>query len=172
VAKKSSSSRSTSTVSTHTVRKGDTLSAIATRYGTSTANIRSLNKVSGSKIYVGQKLKVRGTVRAASPVRSVATRSYTVRKGDTLLGIAKKHGTTLTKVQTLNGIRNASSIRIGQKLKVPGAAQAAWTTYTVQRGDNLGKIATSRGCSVGQLKSWNKLSNSTIHPGQKLRVRN
>lgn len=168
----SSASKSSSVaVTTHTVRKGDTLSVIASRYGTSTTNIRSLNGLSGSRIYVGQKLKVRGVAKASTSSRTVATSSYTIKRGDTLIGIANRHGTTLTKLQNLNGIRNASSIKVGQRLKVPGRAVSSWSTYTVQRGDNLGKIASARGCSVTDLKSWNKLSSSTIHPGQKLRVR-
>jgi membrane-bound lytic murein transglycosylase D len=167
----SSSSRGTSTVSTYTVRKGDTLSTIAARHGTSTATLRSLNRISGSRIYVGQKLKVRGTAAPTSSRTVASTSTYTVKRGDTLLGIAGRHGTTLTTMQKLNGIRNASSIQVGQKLKVPGRASSGWSTYTVQRGDNLGKIASARGCTVSDLKSWNKLSSSTIHPGQKLRVR-
>ncbi|MCA9569993.1 MAG: LysM peptidoglycan-binding domain-containing protein, partial [Myxococcales bacterium] len=159
-------------VSTHTVRNGDTLSAIASRYGTTTATIRELNGISGSRIYVGQKLKVRGT--APAPTSRVATSTHTVQRGETLSGIASKYGTTTSNLQALNGIRNASSIQVGQKLKVTGRAAApasSWTTYTVQRGDNLGKIASAQGVSVTDLKSWNKLSGSTIHPGQKLKVR-
>lgn len=165
-----SSSRSTTTTSTHTVRSGDTLSTIAARYGTSTSSLRSLNGISGSRIYVGQKLKVRGTPRSSTVV---ATSTHTVQRGETLSGIASKYGTSTASLQQLNGIRNASAIYVGQKLKVNGSASSgsSWTTYTVKSGDNLGKIATANRVSVSDLKSWNKLSGSTIHPGQKLRVR-
>lgn len=166
---RSRSAKPSSTVSTHTVRAGDTLSAIASRYGTSTTSLRSLNGISGSRIYVGQKLRVRGTPRSSTVV---ATRTHTVSRGETLSGIAAKYGTSTSALQRLNGVRNASSIYVGQKLKVAGTAgTSSWTTYTVKRGDNLGKIASARGVTVSQLKSWNKLSGSTIHPGQKLRVR-
>ncbi len=163
------SKRSTPKTSIHTVRRGDTLSAIAGRYGTTTSRLRALNGISGSRIYVGQRLKVSGT---ASTSARASTRTHTVRKGENLSRIAAKYGTSAATLQKLNGIRNASRIYVGQKLKVPGStASSGWTTYTVRSGDSLGRIATARGCSVSDLKQWNGLKSTTIHPGQKLKVR-
>ena len=78
-------------------------------------------------------------------------------------------------LQRWNGISNAGHIEVGQKLKesgsgAPSSASGDWTTYTVQRGDSLGIIATRYGCSVSELRSWNGLSGSVIQPGQKLRI--
>ena len=91
-----------------TVRYGDTLSAIASRYGTSISALASLNGISNpSWIYPGQVLKLSGS----SP-----TRTYTVRDGDTLSGIASRLGTSWTSLKAKNGISNANLIYPGQTL--------------------------------------------------------
>lgn len=56
------------------------------------------------------------------------------------------------------------------KTSTASASQAPGGTHTVKRGENLGLIAKKYGCTVSQLKSWNGLTKSTIHPGQKLAV--
>lgn len=65
--------------------------------------------------------------------------TYTVVKGDTLSGIAKKFGTTVAKLKTLNKIENANLIRVGQVLKVPGKAEESpyKGTYHVVAKDGL-----------------------------------
>ena len=96
------------TTGTYTVRYGDTLSAIASRYGTSTSTLASINDISNPNwIYPGQVLTVSG---------SSSTRSYTVRSGDTLSGIASRLGTSWTSLKAKNGISNANLIYPGQTL--------------------------------------------------------
>lgn len=162
-------------VSTHTVRNGDTLSGIASRYGTSITTIRDLNNLKSSRIYVGQKLQVRGSAPRSSAPKVAATSTHVVRSGETLSRIAEKYGTSASNLQQINGLASASKIYAGQKLKVPGgtasASTTSWDTYTVRSGDNLGLIASSRGVTVSQIQSWNGLRSSTIHPGQKLKIR-
>ena len=99
------------------------------------------------------------------------TSTYTVRKGDTLSSIASRHGVRSSDLQSWNGIKNASHITVGQKLKIRGGSSNSWTTYSVRGGDSLGKIATRNNCSVHDLVAWNDLSSTTIHPGQKLRIK-
>ena len=108
----SSAAKSTSTtVKTYTVKRGDTLSGIAAKYGTSVATLQKLNGISNpNKIYAGQKLKISG---------SVSTKQYyTVKSGDTLSGIAAKYKTSVNRLVSLNGIKNPNLIRVGQKLRV------------------------------------------------------
>lgn len=93
---------------TYTVRYGDTLSGIASRYGTSTSTLASINGISNPNwIYPGQVLKLSG---------GSSTRSYTVRSGDTLSGIASRLGTSWTALKAKNGLANANLIYPGQTL--------------------------------------------------------
>ncbi|MEK1472721.1 LysM peptidoglycan-binding domain-containing protein [Limosilactobacillus fermentum] len=92
----------------YTVRYGDTLSGIASRYGTSTITLASINGISNPNwIYPGQVLKLSGGSSA---------RSYTVRSGDTLSGIASRLGTSWTALKAKNGLANANLIYPGQTL--------------------------------------------------------
>ncbi|GAB3084247.1 LysM peptidoglycan-binding domain-containing protein [Pedococcus soli] len=101
----------------YTVRSGDTLSAIASRTRTPLAKLYSLNHLnSRSTIYPGQKLKVRGT----TAVSRTSTSGYTVRSGDTLSGIATRHGVSLAALLKANRLANANHLSVGQKLRLPG----------------------------------------------------
>lgn len=156
---------STSTGSTYTVQSGDSLSAIAAKYGTSSATLASLNGISNPNyIYVGQVLKIsRATTSYAS------TSTYTVKYGDNLSTIASKYGTTTANLQALNGISNANYIYVGQMLKVSGTASYSTTkSYTVKSGDSLWLIASRLGTTVAHLQSMNGVS-SLIYPGQTLK---
>ncbi len=96
------------TTGTYTVRYGDTLSAIAGRYGTSASTLASINDISNPNwIYPGQVLKLSG---------GSSMRSYTVRSGDTLSGIASRLGTSWTSLKAKNVITNANLIYPGQTL--------------------------------------------------------
>lgn len=98
---------------TYTVKSGDTLSGIAAKYGTTWQALQQINGIAdANKIYPGQVLRVTGS--AAAP----AAKTYTVRSGDTLSGIAAKYGTTWQHLQQINGIKNANLIFAGQVLRI------------------------------------------------------
>lgn len=98
------------TASTYTVRSGDSLSAIAARFGTTVSALQSANNIRNANlIYPGQVLRVNGQV--------TAQRTYTVRSGDNLSVIASRLGTTVSHLQSTNGIRNANLIYPGQTLR-------------------------------------------------------
>jgi Membrane proteins related to metalloendopeptidases len=93
---------------------------------------------------------------------------YTVRYGDTLSGIAAKYGTTSAKLQSLNGIRNANYIYVGQRLKVTGGANTA-RYRVVQSGDTLSRISYLTGYSIKYLAQKNGISNPNfLQVGQKI----
>lgn len=97
------------TTSTHIVRSGETLSGIATKYGTTYQALASLNGLANPNyIYVGQQLKVSGTASAS--------RVYVVLSGDNLSTIAQKLGTTYSSLAQKNGIANSNLIYPGQRL--------------------------------------------------------
>ncbi|WP_143804085.1 LysM peptidoglycan-binding domain-containing protein, partial [Oenococcus oeni] len=92
---------------------GDTLSGIAAKYGTSYQALASLNGIGSPYIIIpGEKLKVSGSVSSSS------VSSYKVVSGDTLSEIASKYGTTVAKLVSLNGLKNANYIYVGQTLRI------------------------------------------------------
>lgn len=95
---------------TYIVQRGDTLSAIAQRYGTTVNEIVKLNNIKNPNlINVGQKLIIKQTTKAVY---------YIVKRGDTLYKIAQTYGTTVDKLVSLNNIKNPNLINVGQKLRV------------------------------------------------------
>ncbi len=98
------------TASTYTVHSGDSLSAIAAKFGTTVSALQSANNIHNANlIYPGQVLKVSG--------QATTSNTYTVRSGDNLSTIASRLGTTVAHLQSVNGIRNANLIYSGQNLK-------------------------------------------------------
>ena len=108
-ARADTSTRSRQKLTTHTVRRGQTLATIAKRYRTSVATLKELNGLKRANlIRSGQKLRVPA---------SYAT--HKVRRGQTLTAIAQRYGTTVSALKRLNGIRNVKLLRVGQTLRVP-----------------------------------------------------
>lgn len=135
----------------HSVRKGETLSGIARRYGLSRDELRRLNNLRSEKISVGQKLLIRSTrtrevIRTASDLK-VRLKDYTESPE------AKK--------STLSEGRDTSAAQ-------PEVKATRW--YTVKPGDTLGNIARRYGVSLSSLKKANALSSDLIRVGQRLRI--
>lgn len=182
----SSSSTAATTAGTYTVKAGDTLSAIASRYSTSSSTLASLNSLSNPNlIYVGQVLKVSSNASTSSSTSSSANStvttaaSYTVKSGDTLSAIAAKYGTTYQALASTNSISNPNDIYVGQVIKVSATATAASSqavssinsngSYTVKSGDTLYGIALANGLNWQTLAKQNGISDpNVIFVGQKL----
>ncbi|MBO0471282.1 LysM peptidoglycan-binding domain-containing protein [Enterococcus sp. DIV0242_7C1] len=120
----SSSTNSGSTTGSYTVKSGDSLWAIASANGTSVANLRQWNNLSGDMIYPGQKLIVKKGGSSTSSSSSSSNQGNTqsagahkVKSGDTLWGLAQKYNTSVQKIKQLNGL-SSDVIYIGQQLKV------------------------------------------------------
>lgn len=108
---------------------------------------------------------------------------HVVRSGESLGLIAKKYRVYVSQLKSWNNLRS-NTIYPGQKLVVYGAGSSKYyaksstpvirsskqSTHTVKNGENLGLIARKYKCSVTDLKEWNNLKSSTIHPKQKLIV--
>lgn len=107
----------TSSETIYIVKKGDTLSGIASRYGTTYQVLASYNGISNPNLIgVGQTIKIpNGTM---SHITNTSSRTYIVKSGDTLSSIAKKYGTTYKKIAKDNNISNPNKIYPGQKLTI------------------------------------------------------
>lgn len=112
--------------------------------------------------------------------------SYTVVKNDTLWGLSKKYGVSVSDLKKANGV-SGHLIYVGQKLQIPTKSTKATktaktstststvdttsTTHTVVKGDTLWSLAKKYGVSVSALMKANNLSSSTILIGQSLNLR-
>src|SRR5699024_2289751 len=124
--------------------------------------------------------------------------TYTVKRGDTLSGIAAKYNISLTDLMKWNKldttlifpgnkfiVRKSSSANSGSgssnstgssgssdsnTSNPPKQEVGSTSVYTVKSGDTLSHIAKSEGVSVTNLKKWNSLSSDLILIGQKLTI--
>jgi len=160
---------------TYTVQRGDTLSEIAARFGTTVSELVRLNNIADrDRIYPGQVLILRESGGVTPPSGAV---TYTVQRNDNLTEIANRFGTTVAELVRLNNIANPNLIYPGQVLIIrenggsvtpPSGA----VTYTVQRNDNLTEIAARFGTTVAELVRLNNIANpNLIYPGQVLIIR-
>lgn len=178
--------KSTDTQITHRVRSGQTLSHIAYRYGVRIADIKYWNGLRSDRIMPNQRLIIytdrNAAPRASSQNSGTAAAqgnliTHTVRRGETLGGIAEKYGVSAANIRSWNNMRS-STIYAGGTLKIYTSATIAtshdgnFEYYTVKSGDSLWDIANKLGITVQNIRSLNGLgSGSRIYPGQKLKVR-
>jgi len=175
----------------YTVVDGDTISAIAGKFGLSTASVLALNGLGWSAvIFPGQVLTLSTSpVTAAAAPAAVASEltRYTIRSGDTLSGIAAANGVSADAVFRANGLGRDSIIFPGQVIVLPAAGSAAVAggaqislasattassgSHTVVSGDTVDKVAGAAGVSVQAVLEANGLGwSSVIHPGQVLKI--
>ena len=111
-----SSSTSTKTQNiVHIVKSGETLSAIASKYGVSVENIKKWNNLSSDKLSIGQKLTINPTTQTSS--KTAKQQMHTVKNGETLSSIANKYNTTVDAIMKANNLKS-TKIYVGQKLKI------------------------------------------------------
>ncbi len=146
----------------YVVKSGDSLSAIAYKYGTTVSKIKELNNLSSDVIYVGQVLLIPSEAEVKE-----STITYTVRKGDTLSQIAYSFGTSVSDIKTANNL-SSDVIYVGQKLYIPLPYPVI--EYTVKAGDSLYKVASEYDTTTATLINLNQLDTILIQVGQKLIV--
>lgn len=111
-------------LASHTIRRGETLSHVALRFGTTVAALQALNQgVSPRDLQVGQRIKVpveRGVGELASAAASGDSnfRSYRVRRGDSLWNIAQRHNVSVDQLREWNQLGRGSVIQPGQTLRI------------------------------------------------------
>ena len=146
---------------------GDTLSSIAIKFHTTVDELVKLNDISNPNlIYPGEIIKVPSVKRGAS--KSISSKeyikTYIVRSGDTLYGIAKRFHTTVDKLVELNGLSNPNLIYPGQVLKIESSGRVKdgegfRDYYVVQKGDTLSKIAKKFNKTEQELLDHNDILN-------------
>lgn len=94
---------------------------------------------------------------------------YTVRAGDTLWLLARRFGTTVDAIKSLNGL-TSDILSIGQVLKIPSSEEISYFEYTVRSGDTLWLLAQRFGTTVAAIKSLNGLTSDVLNIGQVLLI--
>lgn len=116
----------------YVVKKGDILGRIASQHGVKVSDLKAANGLTGDTIRVGQKLRIPAK-SASAPKTSAAASTpgvYVVKKGDILGRIASQHGVKVADLKAANGL-TGDTIRVGQKLKIPGKAAASASAKAV-----------------------------------------
>ena len=115
----------------YVVKSGDTLSGIADNFDVSVKELKKASALKNDRINKGDVLliPVPHDYVASSPAKPVTADSakYTVLTGDTLGGIASKHGVTVSQLKSANGLSN-NELWVGMKLDIPGGGTAAKQT--------------------------------------------
>ncbi|MGQ9523556.1 MAG: LysM peptidoglycan-binding domain-containing protein [Armatimonadota bacterium] len=172
----------------YTVRKGDTLTSIAKKFGIPLERLASANSA-GNRLSIGQVLvipdaqdgRARGKHDDTQQSATSASARYVVRAGDTLTSIAKRCGVSVDALARANGTRDR--LRIGQVLVIPGkrkqtpsskqtaqpsrSSTSAW--HTVAAGETIWTIAKRYGVSPEALAKANSVGDR-LRIGQRLRI--
>lgn len=180
---------------THVVRRGETLSEIASLYQVSSSELMRTNNISSPRrLQINQRLVIPGRMGSstvASASSSGGRKIYTVRKGDSLSRIASRNSASVKQIQSWNTMGSQTRIHIGDRLYV---SQPVVTTaslpksktvtppktstpagapkiYVVRSGDYMEKIARTQGVDLNSLLAWNNLTmRSTIRAGDKIKI--
>jgi len=184
----------------HVVRSGETLAAVAKRYGVGKADIIAANpRIRGNSIRAGQNL----VIPTLGPLPAEVTRQlateptdadfHRVRRGENLRSIAGRYGVSQRQLQAWNHMGKSTRIRAGQRLRVSppdvqirlasksaakssakataAAGNTAGRSHVVRRGDTLTGLARRYGVSVQALRAANGLSDdATLRRGVRLRI--
>ncbi len=176
---------------TYSVKRGDTLSNIASRSGLSWRDIAEWNQIdasanllSGSTLYLYDAKTIEPVVNTTSQPES-----YTVQGGDTLIGTANRFGLSVTQLATYNNLSSRADLLRGQKLwlipgKViapvstpaapstrPSKSTVATKSYKVKSGDGLIALARQFDISTDALASLNGIgATDSLYVGQTLKI--
>ncbi|MCD6251307.1 MAG: LysM peptidoglycan-binding domain-containing protein [Psychrobacter sp.] len=183
------------TRTTYTVKRGDTLSNIASRAGVNWRDIAEWNQIDASaKLLSGSTLYLYNakTIEPLSNANNAAAKqpdSYVVQGGDTLIGTANRFGLSVTQLASYNNLSSRADLLRGQKLwLIPGKVTAPATTpaapstkpsksttatknYKVKAGDGLIALARQFNVPTATLASLNGIgATDSLYVGQTLKV--
>ncbi|WP_375279186.1 lytic transglycosylase [Alteromonas australica] len=178
----------------YTVKSGDSLSEIASKYHTTVNVVKQVNELKSNTIRVGQAIMVPVALKALDAYslsqgerlaatqntkRSAHKITHTVKSGDTLWDIARKYKVSTKKLASWNGMAPNDMLKLGKKLVVwqdtpvnkNSDAIIKQLTYTVRNGDSLSRIASKFNVRINDISKWNNINSKRyLQPGQKLKL--
>lgn len=165
----------------YTVQRGDTLSAIARRYGTTVQELVDINNIQNPDlIYPGEKLRIlTNSSIPGNEERGTGSIIYTVQRGNTLSQIAREYDVSVEHIVELNDIQNPNLIYPGEKLRITESNVTELSPidntiqvyYVVKEGDTLNGIARRFGITLNEILQYNDIQNpNLIYPGQTIKI--
>lgn len=165
----------------YTIQSGDTLSAIARRYGTTVQELVNINNIQNPDlIYPGEKLRIlTNSTIPGNEERGTGDIIYTVQRGNTLSQIARAYNVSIEHIVELNNIENPNLIYPGQKLRITESNvtdlapvdNTIQVYYVVKQGDTLYGIARRFGITLNKILQYNAIQNpNLIYPGQTIKI--
>lgn len=148
---------------THSVRKGESLGLIANKYDVTLAELKKWNKIKGSKVYPGQKIKVQTKVK----------KTILVEQEEPANVAQSTSSDAAPQQEEERDAATAETVETPETRETPAATPPKYKYYTVQPGDTLWKIANKHdGVSMDQIKSLNKgLKENKLTVGQKIKIK-
>ncbi|KLN67162.1 MULTISPECIES: LysM peptidoglycan-binding domain-containing protein [Vibrio] len=157
----------------HKVARGESLSLIASKYGTSTKAIMQTNKLKSTSLAIGQILTIPGSSKSISvpqiknPVET-KTLTHVVQRGEYLGKLAEKYKVSVAAIKKENKLKS-DTLKLGQKLKITVSMKdQPLRKHTVKRGEFLGKIASKYQVRVDNIRKANNLRSDQLAVGQVL----
>lgn len=164
----------------YTVKSGDSLWKIASKYDTTVDTLKSINNLKSNTLTINQQLLVpKPKDLDISIGENDKGIMYTVKSGDSLWKIANSYGVTVNAIKSVNKL-SSDVLSIGQQLLIPVSdttveeikppVNSTGVSYVVVKGDNLYSIANKYGVSVDDIKKINNLTSNTLQIGQVLNI--
>jgi LysM repeat protein len=167
-------------VGSYVVQPGDYLSVIAARYGVSVSALRKANGLTTDQLYVGQSLVI-PSGGGGAPVEAPPSGGYTTHRivrGDTLSGLARRYGTSVSAIQSANRLSSPNAIREGNTLRIPSSSvpvsnpgtqppppppppppSGGSITHTLASGETIYGLSRRYGVSVNSIMAANNNPN-------------
>jgi membrane-bound lytic murein transglycosylase D len=159
---------SVSSTRSHTVRKGETLSQVASRYDLSVAELKQINKLKGNQVNAGTRL----VLAASEPVSKPAAARAHIEVTESRIEKAAKGRPSLAKAdaRTVEKAGSKAAASAPEKNPRSGRKQMKVAQYTIRQGDTLVSIARQFRVEKDDILRWNRIESKGLKPGKTLTI--
>jgi membrane-bound lytic murein transglycosylase D len=183
----SSSAHSKTNVYNYKVKRGDSITELASKFGVPVVTLKHWNGIKDDNLKAGQTLKIfendnQSSLGDNSPKYSANLNYYKVKQGDAIGQIAELYKIPVASIKKWNGLKG-NKIEAGKTLKIysdvavnditdkSSANAGSSSVYKVKHGDTISRIANRYNVSAADLRKWNKLDDNDISAGSKLVIK-
>ena len=159
----------------HIVQSGDSLWSLASKYDTEVRIIKKINYLNNDLLSINDTLLI--PLSKSKSNNFIPYEMYIVSEGDTLWSIAKEYNIEIRDLSRMNSIDENSYLQLGQQLSIGNKnihrnmeSKKRTILYSVKQGDNLFKISELFDVSIRSIEEINNFKNTTLMPGQIIKV--